>query len=70
MKKDMKIRVRRVGEDIEELMSNNQVRECGVKLYGGTNRPRETKPPPPASMWIKPQPCGKNSTGTVLRRAK
>ena len=42
----------------------------GVKINGGTERPRDTKCPPPVSSWIKPQPCGKTSTGNVLQRVK
>ena len=70
LKEDRRSRVRRAGEEIKTLVSNDQVERRGAKLNGGTKRPRNTKSHKPVSIWIKPQPCGKNSTGNALQRSK
>ena len=66
LKEDRRSRMRKAGENIETLVSNNQVREEWSKLNGGTEKPRDTKSPTPVSSCIKPQPCGKTFTGNVL----
>ena len=38
----------------------------GVKLNSVTKRPRDNESLQTLSSWIKPQPCGKTLTGTVL----
>ena len=70
LKEDRRSKIRRAGEEIETLVLNDQVREAWSKKNGGTKRPRDTKYPPPVSSSIKPQPCGKTSTGNILRRTK
>ena len=46
MKKDMKIRVRRAGEEIEALMSNNQVRELWSKTQRWYQEAKGHQAPP------------------------
>ena len=70
LKEDRKSRVRRAGEDIEELVSNDKVREAWSKTQKWYQEAKGHQVSPLVSSWIKHQPCGKTYTGTVLRRLK
>ena len=70
LKDDRRIRVRREGEEIKALVSNDQLREAWRKTQGWYREAKGHRVPPPVSSWIKPQPCGKTSTGNVFQREK
>ena len=70
LKEDKRSRVRRVGEEIEALVSNDQVREAQSKNQQWYREAKGNQVLLQVSSWIKPQPCRKTSTYTFLWRAK
>ena len=68
LKEDRRCRARKVGEEIELLVVNDQPREAWSKIQVWYQESKGHRDPPPEKYWNKPQPCGRTSTGGADRK--